>query len=70
LRAAHSRREARRQDRQLADDIIYQKRFGARLSGTAWYDGAYDGNSKTNPALSPLYTPSYIGRKYSSYTDR
>ncbi|MDN3922947.1 DUF1302 domain-containing protein [Roseateles violae] len=51
-------------------DIVYKKRFGARFSGTAWRDFAYDGNSRRNPAASPLYTPSYVGQKYSKYVNR
>lgn len=30
-------------------DIIYKKSFGARVSGTAWYDGAYGSTSHSNP---------------------
>jgi hypothetical protein len=50
-------------------DIVYARKFGARVSATAWYDHAYRDNTvKTNPALT---TPSsYIGNKYSDFTDR
>ncbi|HET7793997.1 MAG TPA: DUF1302 domain-containing protein [Rhizobacter sp.] len=51
-------------------DIIYQKRFGARLSGAAWYDGAYSATSRSNPSASPAYTPSYTNHQYSDYTKR
>ena len=30
-------------------DVIYKKRFGGRVSATAWYDGAYDDTSRSNP---------------------
>ena len=32
-------------------DVVYMKRFGARLSAAGWYDFAYDDDSKTNPNL-------------------
>jgi hypothetical protein len=32
-------------------DAVYKKRFGIRLSGAAWYDDAYRGGPKNNPAL-------------------
>lgn len=31
-------------------DLIYKKNFGARVSGMAWYDGAYNGDVDGNPA--------------------
>jgi hypothetical protein len=51
-------------------DVVYQKRFGGRLSASAWYDGAYGDYSKRNPSASPLFTPSYIDLRYSDYVKR
>ncbi|HEX3139736.1 MAG TPA: DUF1302 domain-containing protein, partial [Rhizobacter sp.] len=51
-------------------DIVYMKRYGARFSGTAWYDGAYEGNSKSNPNAPLVNIPSYVGNQYSSTTKR
>ena len=49
-------------------DVIYKKRFGGRLSVAGWYDAAYDGSSKSNPAFAAI--PSYINHQYSSTTKR
>ena len=49
-------------------DVIYKKRHGARISGTAWYDGAYGEASRSNPALAGV--SSYVGNQYSGYTKR
>ena len=46
------------------------KRFGARLSAAGWYDFAYNDDSKTNPNLPFTQIPSYINKKYSTYTNR
>jgi len=51
-------------------DVVYQKRYGGRLSGTAWIDGAYSGQSRSNPNPPLVNIPSYINREYSSYTKR
>jgi hypothetical protein len=51
-------------------DIFYKKRFGARLSATAWYDGAYSGTSRSNPNAPLTNIPSYIGKQYSSTVKR
>jgi hypothetical protein len=51
-------------------DVVYMKRFGARLSAAGWYDFAYNDDSKTNPNLPFSQIPSYINKKYSTYTDR
>lgn len=51
-------------------DVVYKKDFGGRISATGWYDGAYGDDSKRNPAASPLYTPSYVGGKYSETINR
>ncbi|MES2258415.1 MAG: DUF1302 family protein [Pseudomonadota bacterium] len=50
-------------------DIVYQSKYGARVSGAAWYDQAYNNDTvNTNPALTTA--SSYIGNKYSKFTDR
>jgi len=51
-------------------DIVYMKRYGGRLSGTAWYDGAYSGTSRSNPNPPLVNIPSYINHQYSSTTKR
>jgi hypothetical protein len=51
-------------------DVIYRKRYGARVSGTAWVDGAYSGQSRSNPNLPLSSIPSYTGNQYSDYTKR
>ena len=51
-------------------DVVYMKRFGARLSAAGWYDFAYNDDSKTNPNLPFTQIPSYINKKYSNYTNR
>lgn len=32
-------------------DLVYKKYYGFRVSGAAWYDAAYDGDVKGNPAF-------------------
>jgi hypothetical protein len=49
-------------------DLVYKKRYGMRVSAAGWYDAAYNGESKSNPALSNL--TSYVGKQYSSTTKR
>lgn len=46
-------------------DVVYKKRYGGRVSATAWYDGAYGSTSRSNPnaTLSPI--PSYVDNRYS-----
>jgi hypothetical protein len=51
-------------------DIVYRKRFGGRISATAWYDGAYGGASRSNPNPPLSSIPSYIGNQYSSTVKR
>ena len=51
-------------------DVVYKKRFGARLSATAWYDGAYGGASRSNPNAPLTNIPSYTGKQYSSTVKR
>jgi hypothetical protein len=50
-------------------DIVYKGRFGARISAAAWFDQAYHNDTvNTNPALNSA--SSYIGNRYSRFTDR
>ncbi len=51
-------------------DLVYKKRFGARVSGAAWYDAAYSGQSHSNPNPPLVNLPSYVGNQYSSTTKR
>ena len=51
-------------------DVVYKKRYGFRVSGAGWYDGAYGSTSKSNPAGGVAFTPSYINHQYSDYTKR
>lgn len=51
-------------------DLIYKKRYGARLSATAWYDAAYGDKSKSNPNAPLVNIPSYVGNNYSATTKR
>ena len=56
-------------------DIVYKENFGARISGSAWNDFAYDDDMEYNPGEVAPGTPySAIGSrsdgKYNSYTKR
>lgn len=51
-------------------DFVYASKLGARISGAAWYDKAYDGNSGSNPNPPLSAIPSYTGNRYSNHTDR
>jgi len=51
-------------------DLVYKKRFGVRVSGAAWYDGAYGDTSKSNPNPPLVGIPSYVGNQYSSTIKR
>jgi len=51
-------------------DLVYKKRFGARVSATAWYDGAYGSTSRSNPNAPLVNIPSYVGKQYSSTVKR
>ncbi len=51
-------------------DVVYKKRYGARISGTAWYDAAYGDTSRSNPNPPLVAIPSYINNQYSSTTKR
>ena len=43
-------------------DLVYRKQHGLRVSGTAWYDGAYSGASASNPNAPLTNIPSYVGK--------
>jgi hypothetical protein len=49
-------------------DVIYKKDMGFRISAAGWYDNAYYGQSRSNPAL-PTRT-SYVNNEYSDYTKK
>jgi hypothetical protein len=51
-------------------DLVWRKRHGLRVSGTAWIDGAYSGESRSNPNPPLSNIPSYTGRQYSSTVKR
>ena len=51
-------------------DLIYKKRFGGRVSAAAWYDGAYSGQSRSNPNPPLVNIPSYVNHEYSSTVKR
>ena len=51
-------------------DVVYKKRFGARVSGAGWYDDAYGSDSKSNPNPPLSQIPSYENNKFSSTTKR
>lgn len=61
---------AKRFDLLTEFDLVYKKRFGARVSATAWYDGAYSGTSRSNPNAPLTNIPSYIGKQYSPTVKR
>jgi hypothetical protein len=50
-------------------DIVYQQKYGFRISAAGWYDKAYDNHDvKINPAIGG--TSSYANNTYSSLTKR
>jgi hypothetical protein len=51
-------------------DVIWQKRFGMRVSATGWYDGAYGDKSRSNPNAPLVGIPSYVNNDYSNTTKR
>lgn len=46
-------------------DLVWQRRHGLRVSAAAWYDGAYDGISRSNPNAPLSRIPSYVDHRYS-----
>jgi hypothetical protein len=49
-------------------DVNYAGKYGFRLSGAAWYDGAFNNRVKTAPGLEDR--GSYFNNRYSDYTRR
>ena len=47
-------------------DVVYQKRFGGRVSAQLWYDGAYGSYGRSNPKFAPI--ASYVNNRYTDYT--
>ena len=47
-------------------DVVWQKRFGGRVSAQLWYDGAYGTYGRSNPRFAPI--ASYVDNRYSDYT--
>ena len=46
-------------------DVIYQKRFGGRVSAQLWYDGAYGSYGRSNPRFASI--ASYVDNRYTDY---
>ena len=46
-------------------DVVYKKRYGFRVSGAAWYDGAYGDTSQSQPERAADRIPSYVSNQYS-----
>ena len=61
---------ARRLDLLSEFDFVYKKRYGFRLSGAAWNDGAYGDHSRSNPNPPLSGIPSYINKEYSPLVKR
>jgi hypothetical protein len=51
-------------------DVVYKKRFGARVSAAGWADAAYGDKSRGNPNPPLSQIPSYIGNNYSPLVKR
>lgn len=51
-------------------DMVWRKRYGARVSATAWYDAAYGSKSRSNPNAPLSGIPSYVNNEYSGSTKR
>ncbi|EEA02653.1 protein of unknown function DUF1302 [Burkholderia sp. H160] len=50
-------------------DFTYRKRYGFRVSASAWYDPAYTDHTYPNPALDPSFA-NYRNNRYNSYASR
>jgi len=52
-------------------DLIYQTRYGLRVTAAAWYDAAYDSHGRSNPnALGASAAPlSYVNDEFTSYVE-
>ncbi|NML44111.1 DUF1302 domain-containing protein [Ramlibacter sp. G-1-2-2] len=51
-------------------DVVWQKRYGMRVSAAGWVDGAYGSQSRSNPNPPLNNIPSYINHQYSNTTRR
>ena len=52
-------------------DFVYQRSYGFRVSGAAWYDHAYkDAEANRNPDIPASVPGSYVGDDFSDYTER
>jgi hypothetical protein len=51
-------------------DLVWQKKYGFRLSGAGWYDAAYGDKSRSNPNAPLSQIPSYVGNNYSPLVKR
>ena len=51
-------------------DLVYDRKHGVRLSAIAWYDGAYDASSRSNPNAPLSNIPSYVNKQYSPLVKR
>ncbi len=47
-------------------DVVYKKRYGARVSAQAWYDAAYGSEGHSNPRFASI--ASYVNNRYTDYT--
>ncbi|MDM4764461.1 DUF1302 domain-containing protein [Pelomonas sp. SE-A7] len=61
---------AKRVDLLSEFDLVWKKRYGVRVSATAWRDYAYDQASRTNPNAPFSAIPSYTGKTYSPLIQR
>ena len=51
-------------------DVNYKSLFGARVSGSAWYDRAYDNHTVTSPAVNGVIPTSYFNNQYNGTVSR
>lgn len=52
-------------------DYVYKSHYGFRVSGAAWYDAAYDGDVRGNPAFAgPLAGTAYPNNKFTPFARR
>ena len=54
-------------------DLTYQERMGFRVSASLWYDAAYSGKTRSNPAMNgPAFitAPNYRNNDFSPYVKR
>lgn len=52
-------------------DVVYQRKMGFRVSGSAWYDQAYHNtNAQGNPAFMGMGQNLYPNGEYTNYTKR